>query len=180
MEKDLLIKIRTTLKAGKDLPIKVFIDNNFCIFDESAPLQFTIWDDDNEILYSFRLPHAYDYNLPSNSKEKVVNVTATSYEQIQYMTLASTGIKNIPDIINAIRANGKDIAAEYEQIIIDTFKLINNSNKPEVSYADINKTIKSNDALPIGDDYYAGRFTENFQETVPVKLSNESLEVDKN
>ena len=51
MEIAKVIKMRTALKAGKNLPLTVLIDNCFRVIDESMKGHFTFWDDDNGILY---------------------------------------------------------------------------------------------------------------------------------
>ena len=55
MDKAQVIKLRDELKCGKNLPVRVLINNSFTIIDESHHLQFTKWDDTNGILYSLRL-----------------------------------------------------------------------------------------------------------------------------
>ena len=48
MTKEQVISIRKTLQAGKNLPVRVYLDNAFSWIDEANILQFTLWDDDNE------------------------------------------------------------------------------------------------------------------------------------
>ena len=52
MDKDKVIKLRDALKADKNLPLRILIDNGFTTIDESYHLQFTKWDDTNGILYT--------------------------------------------------------------------------------------------------------------------------------
>ena len=80
MVKDVVISTRTALKAGHNLPIKVYSDNNFVIIDESLPLNFTKWDDENGVLYSFRLTSFDQSRMPTNSDNSISVVALGLYD----------------------------------------------------------------------------------------------------
>ena len=82
MERDAVISLREKLKAGKNLPVTVFIDNMFETINEASMYQFTKWDDENAILYSFRLINPVFDKIPSN-REQAIRVFAVDYECIQ-------------------------------------------------------------------------------------------------
>ena len=163
MEKSQVIKMRDTLKAGKNWPVMVYIDNMFRTIDESNVLQFTKWDDANGILYSFSLTDPIMEKSPSNIGGGI-SLFATDYEMIQSMEVARI---NIDDLGLAIDSVG-NITEEWKQRIIDRFKLALNPDLIDLSRADINKVmgiVDGQKALNDNDDYYAGRYTQSFAET---------------
>ena len=163
MEKDQVIKMRDTLKAGKNWPLMVYIDNTFRIIDESNVLQFTKWDDENGILYNYSLTDPCMENSPSNIGGGI-SVFATGYSNIQCMEVARMNINNLSDSIDSIGC----ISSEWKERIINRFKAALDPNLVNLSHTDINKAmgiIDGNKALNDNDDYYAGRFMESFAET---------------
>lgn len=163
MEKDQVIKMRNTLKAGKNWPLIVYIDNVFRNIDESNALQFTKWDDDNAILYSYSLSDPLKDNSYSNVNGGV-SLFATSYENIQSMEVARININDLGTSIDSLGC----ITSEWKQRIIDRFELALNPNFVDISRSDINKAMGVIDgykALNDKDDYYAGRYSQPFVET---------------
>ena len=79
MTKQEVITLRNTLKAGKNIPVQVFIDNAFICVDESNITQFTLWDDDNGLLFSFRLPTTEVEDYGTSNKAENVSVYAFNY-----------------------------------------------------------------------------------------------------
>ena len=49
MEIAQVIAVRDALKAGKNLPLTIYIDNAFRIVNENNVFQFTKWDDNNGV-----------------------------------------------------------------------------------------------------------------------------------
>lgn len=170
MTKEQVIKMRDTLKAGKNWPLIVYIDNAFRNIDESNVLQFTKWDDENGFLYSYSLTDIIKDNSPSNIGGGV-SLFATDYEHIQSMEVAKINIKDLGTSIDALGC----ISAEWKQRIIDRFNLALNPNLVNLSRSDINKAmgvVDGQKALNDNDDYYAGRYKQSFKETRPMAERN--------
>jgi hypothetical protein len=55
MDASKVISLRITLKCDKNLPLRLFIADGTTIVDESLTTQFTIWADEDEMLYVYRL-----------------------------------------------------------------------------------------------------------------------------
>ena len=105
MENEQVISLRDTLKAKKNLPLRIFIDNSFQIIDEGNKFQFTKWDDVNGILYSFKMVHLNMDRSPNN-KHQAISLFAVPYEMIQAMEVSYLPIEDIATIISSIRESG--------------------------------------------------------------------------
>ena len=163
MEKSQVIKMRNALKAGKNWPLIVYIDNTFRNIDESNVLQFTKWDDDNGILYSYSLSDPMKDNSPSNISGGV-SLFATDYEMIQSMEVARINIGDLGASIDSIG----NVTDEWKERIIQRFKTALNPNLVDLSHYDINKAmgvVDGQKAINDNDDYYAGRYKQPFAET---------------
>lgn len=170
MEKSQVIKMRNALKAGKNLPLIVYIDNLFTKINESNVFQFTKWDDDNCILYSFSLTPPGMEECPSNVGG-TISVFATDYEMIQAMEVAALPIELLGTSIDSLGC----ISDEWKQRIIDRFKTALDPNIVTLSAADINKAmgvVDGHKALNDNDDYYAGKYMQPFAETRPMADHN--------
>ena len=170
MDKNQVIKMRDKLKAGKNWPLIVFIDNAFRNIDESNVLQFTKWDDENGILYSYSLSDPIKDNTPSNIGGGI-SLFATEYECIQSLEVAWIGIEDLETSINSLGC----ISEDWKKRIIERFRIALNPQLVNLSSADINKAmgmIDGQKALNDKDDYYAGRFTQPFAETRPMAERN--------
>lgn len=163
MEKADVIKLRDRLKAGKNWPLIIYIDNTFRLINESNVLQFNKWDDENGILYNYSLTDPIKEKSPSNIGG-FISLFAVPYEHIQAMEIARLTLDNLGDSIDALGC----ISDEWKQRIIERFKTALNPNLVNLSARDINKAmgvIDGKKALNDNDDYYDGRFTEPFAET---------------
>ena len=163
MEKSQVIKMRNALKAGKNWPLIVYIDNAFRNIDESNVLQFTKWDDENGILYSYSLSDPVKDNARSNI-EGGISLFATDYEMIQSMEVAKINITDLGTSIESLRC----ITDEWKERIIERFKLALNPELVNLNRSDINKAmgvIDNHKALNDNDDYYAGHYSQSFAET---------------
>ena len=163
MEKSQVIKMRNALKAGKNLPLIVYIDNLFKKIDESNVFQFTKWDDMNGILYSFSLTDPGLERSPSNIGG-TVSIFAVDYEMIQAMEVPRLNDDLLGTAIDSLGC----ISNEWKQRIIDRFKTALNPNITTLSASDINVAmgvVDGNKALNDNDDYYAGRYKQSFAET---------------
>lgn len=176
MEIAKVIKMRTALKAGKNLPLTVLIDNCFSVIDESMKGHFTFWDDDNGILYEMAYADIMADKNPTN--EKKVSMFAVDYESIQCMQLSLVKLDDIDALFGSMKAEGKTVDEKRIDIIKNFYNTVLNNDIPEISREDINKLIGSD--LNTNDDYYAGRMTQNFKETVRYKDRNEAIDKAKN
>lgn len=175
MEIDKVIKMRTALKAGKNLPLTVLIDNCFRVIDESMKGHFTFWDDDNGILYEMAYADIMQDKSPTN--EKKVSMFAVEYESIQCMQLASIRLDNVDNLFDTVKASGKDISDDRIAMIKNFYDKTLGTDKPSISREEINNLIGSN--LNTEDDYYAGKMTQNFKETVRYRDRNAAIDADK-
>lgn len=181
MDKEKIIKLRNTLKTTGNLPLRVFINNAHTIVDESLKTQFTIWDDDNGIIYSFRLIGMQEDDTPNNMQQ-AVSLFAADYEEIQAMEIVRLPIDNIDGTIEGMIASGIEISDNFRKRIIYAYKELLHPDRFRMSPTDINNMLSSSrlqegapDAVNEKDDYYAGKFTESFQETHNVNSYNESI-----
>lgn len=167
MEKSQVIEIRNKLKAGKNLPVVVYIDNLPKIIDESNILQFTKWDDENAILYNYSLTDPVLEKSPSNIGAGIT-LFATGYENIQSMEVSRIPVNELANSIDSLGC----ISAEFKERIIKVFEYVLDPNLDSLSYSDINEIIGQR-VLNNNDDYYEGKFTESFAETIGMAKHNE-------
>ena len=163
MEKNRVIEMRNKLKAGKNLPVIVYIDNLFKKIDESNVLEFTKWDDENGILYHYSLPYPGAEDTPSNIGG-AVSLFATDYEMIQAMEVPRLNIGDLGLSIDSLDC----ISSEWKERIIQRFKIALDPNLVNLNRSDINKVmgiVDGQKALNDNDDYYAGRYKQSFAET---------------
>ena len=174
MEKSQVIKMRNALKAGKNWPLIVYIDNTFRNIDESNTLQFTKWDDENGILYSYSLSDPMKDNSPSNISGGV-SLFATDYEMIQSMEVARI---NFEDLETSIESLGC-ITDEWKKRIVDRFRIALNPDLVSLKRSEINKAmgiIDGQKAINDNDDYYDGRYAQSFAETRPMADRNKAVD----
>lgn len=158
MDKDLVIKLRTALKGNKNIPLKIYLDNLATGVDESAVGQFTLWDDDNGIIYAIRLPDMQQDYSPDN-RSRNISIYAGSYEYIQGMEIALLPLTEIDNVVATIKDSGKDISNEMVNLIKNTYENILKQNITEISHEKYNKLVGS--SLDTDDDYYNGKLTVN-------------------
>lgn len=170
MEKSQVIEIRDKLKAGKNLPILVYIDNLPKNIDESNVLQFTKWDDENGILYSYSLTDPIMEKSPSNIGGGIT-LFATGYENIQSMEVSRIPINMLGDSIDSLGCIGE----EFKKRIIEVFTSILDPNIDKLDYSNINNLVGQK-VFNTNDDYYAGKYTESFAETRLMAQHNEYAE----
>lgn len=158
MDKQTVIKIRDALKAGKNLPLLILVDNAFRSIDESKQMQFVKWDDTNGILYNYALTNAI-HDRATNNEEATLSVYATDYEQIQALEVTRLPQDLISESIDSINQAGANVSAESKSNIIKMFKEALNPNPQNI------------DNDPNG--YYTGRYKEPFKETRLMAARNE-------
>lgn len=183
MNKDKVIKMRTALKAGGNLPLLIFIDNDFKVIDEGATGHFTFWDDQNGILYSLEYVSILKDRMPTNTKN--VSMFAVDYDCIQCMQLASIPLdspdsekKDLDDLFATLKASGKDVSDERIALIKNFYNKVLDPNEIGVNNTYLNGLLGSD--LNEKDDYYNGRFTENFKETTRHRERNKEINDSKN
>ena len=157
MEKADVIKMRTALKGGKNLPLLIHINNLYAVIDERNTFEFTVWDDDNELLYLFRLVGMVQETIPSN-KSEAISVFCTHYDTIEAMELPQLPLETLDDVVGTIEATGKTFKDGFKELIKNTYETILKGNYADLTHGDINKLIGSK--LNDKDDYYNGKFTE--------------------
>lgn len=173
MEINEVILMRDTLKAGKNIPVRVLLDNLHTVIDESNPSQFTKWDDDNGILYSFRLVDMQGDTCPSNV-QNAISVFAVHYASIQAMELPVLPYSGIDTIFSSMEATGVTMSDNFKKRIKDTFAMMLETGRAVMTHEDFNKVSGSN--LDTSDDYYAGRYKQPFKETRLMASRNEYVD----
>jgi hypothetical protein len=181
MQKEEVITLRNTLKTVENFPLRVFIDNGNTIVDESLKTQFTKWDDNNGILYSFRLIGMQEDSAPNN-REQAISLIAIDYDTIQAMEISRLPVGKIAACIDGLNKSGAGIGDEFKNLIVSTFTKLLTTDRSSLSPSDMNRIISSStlqsdapDAVNEKDDYYAGKFTESHQETLAVNRYNASI-----
>lgn len=175
MEKDKVIKLRTALKAGKNLPLAVLIDNDFRVIDESMTGHFTFWDDTNGILYEMAYADIQSDKFATNKKQ--VSMFAVDYDSIQCIKNALIKVEDLDDLFSTIKASGKDISDDRIAMIKNFYNKVLDTDRYELSHEETNKLLGSD--LDTRDDYYHGRMTESFKETTRYRDRNKEID-DKN
>ena len=164
--KEVVIAMRTALKAGKNLPLKVYGDNVHVLIDEAAAFAFTIWDDDNGVVYYFRLIDIDQSRIPDNAHEQSISVSAVKYEFIQAMEVAPMPLTKLDAICSTIKASSTDMLFpdEFKDHMKYVFERALSDKTPDLYASDINAAHGVEVVSP-SDDYYLGRFSESYQET---------------
>ena len=170
MENEQVISLRDTLKAKKNLPLRIFIDNSFQIIDEGNKFQFTKWDDVNGILYSFKMVHLNMDKSPNN-KHQAISLFAVPYEVIQSMEISFLPIDEVSNVIDSIRTSGCQFGEDFEKVIIHTFKEVLAPDRITLTPSDINSILGPN-AVNDKDDYYYNKYIESAKETQRYKEHN--------
>lgn len=178
MEVAQVIKMRNTLKCEKNLPLRIFLDNNHRTIDERSVLQFTKWDDSNGILYVYHITDMQSMADPSNGDGEIT-LFAISYEYIQGMELSRLPLSMLSTTLDSLKANGAEIKEPYRQGIIDMFTKALDKNLVYMTHTNINEAMRVRDgqkALNDNEDYYEGKFTQNFSETLYPNSYNEQVD----
>lgn len=161
--------LREKLKAGKNFPLSVNINNNTRLIDESVPGQFTLWDDDNEILYSISFS-AMELNP---GRMGGITVFGVSYELVEGMQISELPVDQLPTVLKSICVSDEVATSQHQQAIYNFFEYMCNPNT-EKSRAIINQLTGSN--LPTADDYYNGKMAYSFKETTPSRDNNKYVD----
>ena len=141
----------------------------FETINEASMYQFTKWDDENAILYSFRLINPVFDKIPSN-REQAIRVFAVDYECIQCMELSTLRLADLGDVVDSI--GGIDPKAKAG--MINAFNKLLDPNRFEINNKDYNEIYGSN--LDTSDDYYDGKMSQSEAETRRYKEHNKLVE----
>lgn len=164
--KEVIIAMRNALKAGVNLPLKAYGDNVHVAVDESLAFAFTVWDDDNGVLYFFRLMDVDQSQSLANVRNQSISVAAIKYEFIQVMEVAPMPISKIHNICSTIKSNSSNITLpdEFVDHMEYVFTRALSDKTADILPSDINA---AHGAYLMNDDdqYYSGRFKEPYKET---------------
>jgi len=174
--REVVIKMRDALKAGRNLPLRVYADNTFIIVDESSEAAFTKWLDDVGILIYFRLQNIFDAKGVGAAYSQCISVGAIKYEFIQTMEVAPMPLVHLDEIFDSIDSVTTDnkLKPEFkEQIKYVYNKYLSKDNIPMgPKYRNAYLGAK---VLPEGDDYYNGYMYEARKETGSLNDRNAEL-----
>ena len=186
MTKNQVILIRDGLKAGKNIPLRVSIDNAFNIIDESMKFEFTKWDDDNEVLYHIRLADPAS-NTFAMDKMAQCTVFAVPYEFIQAIEAPRVFVQDkenrgdLADILNALNIFSDD----FKNLILHTYGYIKDKNVAHITPIMTNDLLSNKEfqddlqdsAVNVSDDYVytsGQQFVQNYKETAHVPYTHET------
>ena len=170
MKNEQVISLRDTLKAGKNYPLRISVDNSLQIIDEANKFQFTKWDDINGILYSFKMINLNMDRCPNNNNQ-AISIISLPYELIQSMEISFLPIDEISNVIDSIRTSGCQFGEDFEKVIIHTFKEVLAPDRITLTPSDINSILGPN-AVNDKDDYYYNKYIESAKETQRYKEHN--------
>ena len=141
MDKEAVIKLRDTLKQGKNLPLNVFIDNAFMNINEADTTRFTKWDDENGILYQWMLPTPH---MQENHRQQAVTVFAVSYDYIEAMQISLLPVSKLESCIDTINDSGSTpISDDFKNLIINSYKKLTDPNNIIEDPTEFNNFISS-------------------------------------
>lgn len=158
MDKAEVIKIRTILKCGMNLPVQVYLDNAYSFVDERNTAQFTKWDDDNGLLYVFRLPGTEWSDYATSNNGQNLSVYCCDYDQIQGIEVSPLPLKHLEPLLNSI-GETCTLSDDFKKLIINTFSKLLRETYPDPSREYYNKL--TGNTLDTRDDYFNGKLTPN-------------------
>lgn len=172
MEIDRVITLRSALKAGKNIPLTVYIDNAFKFIDESMIGHFVFWDDANGYLYDISYPDMMADHNPGNVE--AISAFCVGYASIQSMYASMVPLTDIDNLFDSMATAGKVVDADRRAMIKNFFKKTLGKDVFNISREELNKLLGAD--LNTDDDYYNGRMTENFKETIRYKDRNDAID----
>ena len=174
MTKSEVINLRDTLKSGKNYPLYLTVTDHLAIIDESNKFQFTKWDDNNGILYSFRLINpALDTVI--NNSARSISVASIPYTNITSMTVTSLPIDGFDTFFASLESSGCTMSNDFKELIKHTYKSILHPDRYQLPPTVINNLLGEN-AVNDKDDYYAGRYVNPTKETLRYAKRNAEIE----
>lgn len=175
MEKSTVIKLRDELKCGKNIPLRILINNSFTVIDESHTMQFTKWDDENGIVYSFRLVDINSTDHNPSDKENAIAVFAVSYSTIEALEAPVFPLSELDTLFDKLSSGGCTFGAGFTDLIKHTYEYALHPDRYRLSPTDMTNML-GKEAVSDKDDYYnhPGKFTESFKETVNTNRRNKN------
>lgn len=161
MTKEEVIKIRTALKCGKNIPIRAQLDGGLGTIDESNILQFTKWDDENGIIYTFKLVDMQSDDIPTN-KQQNISIIATSYDSIRNIEVAKLPLTEIDNLFSGIEGTGCVFNDDFKNLIKHVYSEVLHPDRYQLTPTNINSIVGPN-TVNDKDDYYYNKFTNNFK-----------------
>ena len=170
-----VINLRNALRAGHNYPLRINISGNSNPFDESLAMERIIWDDNNGVVYCFRLIDPQMDHLATNHAQ-AITLVAIDYTAIESMEVVALPIKDLDDVFTSIEEySGATLAETTKSGIKELFNGILNPNLVNLTRADLDK-IDGPSFTGDKDDYYNGTYAESFKETTRYRKRNEEID----
>jgi len=171
-----VIKMRTALKAGMNWPLKIFTNDDQIIVDENNKGAATKWDDDQGILYYFRLADP-DSSKAYQGQAGVLSVSAIKYDIIQAMEACPFPVSDLDKVFDSIESQSSTkFSDEFRDRIKVIFKSLTDPNLVEL-YPNRMNLIHGTWVANPDIDYYSGNpNVTKFQETAEVRQYNKGVE----
>ena len=158
-----VVVLRDSLKGDKNLPLLIHSETGNAVISESNLMSFTKWDDDNGILYSFRLKNLTNTQNPSNLSNEI-EVIGVPYDHISTIETAHMELKHLDGVFGSMEAHGITFKEGFKDQIKYVFKEALHPNRWGLDHSELN-AMHGFEALNTKDEYYRGRFAESFKET---------------
>ena len=163
MTKNQAIQIRTALKGGKNLPLRIFIMDGYITIDEALPYNATKWDDNNGILYTWRLLNLEEVNAPGS--KDCISCIGVPYDYIGFMQLSVLPLSEMDNVFTSMEGEGVTFKAGWKEQVKTIFKEALHKDRWRLEHSDTN-AIHGFPVLNTRDEYYTGpKFGESFKET---------------
>lgn len=158
MDIEKVIKLRNILKAGKNIPLMVYLDNMHKVIDESTQNHIIIWDDANGILYD--ITQSNDIYNTSPRDNKTVLTFGVDYNSIQALEAACYPTEDIPNVMSYIISSGannmgKNIDTKAGEVVKDIFDKVLSTDTTYKTREGWNALTGAN--LDTSVDYYKGK-----------------------
>ena len=161
---DVIAKIRDGLKGGKNLPVRVVVGDAHRTIDESKRFQFTKWDDGNKILWHFELTDPQSNTMPDN-RASGVTVSGSPYALINDVEVPNVAVEDLDAVFESMASVGCTMSNDFKNLIKNTYKqVLRNPYHFEMPPTTV-ANLLGPEAANTKDDWYNGKFTQNFKET---------------
>ena len=164
MDKEQVIKVRNALKCGKNRPLRITVDDEVMVIDEHQAGQFVKWNDDEGLLFHFLLPNLHTDRYATDI-QGCVSVRCVSYNSITAIEVPYVPVTDFDSLFETMESEtNTSFTSEWQDYIKELYKKLLNPNKVTLSPVELNQIHKAK-VVDDTDDYYHGRFANNFQET---------------
>ena len=169
MTKEQVIYTRDTIKGGDNIPVRVSTDGGICLVDEGNAAQLVHWDDDNELLIVWRLADIQT-DLYPNNEGKYISMSVVAYSEIFVIEMAYLSVDFVQ---NRMEAFG--VGSKYAENATKMFKQLLRSDIANLRHEDYNRIMGAM-FLNSQEEYYDGRYKENFKETRSTAANNKYVD----